>query len=412
MKGTERIFHIEKTNNFTVVDNKYLRDKRLGWKEKGLLTFLLQLPPDWKANPKEVSTHASDSEGATANGFRTLAHFGYAEYRKERDPQTGRYLSGWYFFEETKKPEVSAPPKTAKKKKGIDPRLEPTLFEFQEAEEKTPHLEKLGVEIPLLDLPHPEKPGVDSPIVENRPLLNTKDQELTNQVLLNQKLKTKTTRENEPTPHPQKPGLEKTKSKPQNSYPESWLESFQKIYKQNHGSYMGEPVSELKALEWLYKTSLGNWSIIESKVNLLTTLRKEDVKFWNNQPVSPETISKYWSRLFEREKKDQIFKKKKVNEENEKKEKPKEEKKEKQFKLKITNSDPYENFLAWGKTKLPKSIQEYFETNRNPAKFEGTKKILYDKYFSQISRHLQKASNAEIPKIGNQIEIKMGEKIA
>lgn len=41
------VFRIEKNNNYTVMSNYHLRDKRLSYKAKGLLSFMLSLPDDW-----------------------------------------------------------------------------------------------------------------------------------------------------------------------------------------------------------------------------------------------------------------------------------------------------------------------------------------------------------------------------
>ncbi len=38
---------IQKNENFTIVDNEYLRDENLSFKAKGILTYFLSLPGDW-----------------------------------------------------------------------------------------------------------------------------------------------------------------------------------------------------------------------------------------------------------------------------------------------------------------------------------------------------------------------------
>lgn len=37
---------IQKNENFTIVDNDYLRDENLSFKAKGILTYFLSLPGD------------------------------------------------------------------------------------------------------------------------------------------------------------------------------------------------------------------------------------------------------------------------------------------------------------------------------------------------------------------------------
>ena len=41
------VFRIDKNGNYTVMSNYHLRDKRLSYKAKGLLSFMLSLPDDW-----------------------------------------------------------------------------------------------------------------------------------------------------------------------------------------------------------------------------------------------------------------------------------------------------------------------------------------------------------------------------
>lgn len=41
------VFRVEKTANYTVMSNCHLKDRRLSYKAKGLLSEMLSLPPDW-----------------------------------------------------------------------------------------------------------------------------------------------------------------------------------------------------------------------------------------------------------------------------------------------------------------------------------------------------------------------------
>ena len=41
------VFKIEKNKNYTIMSNYHLRDKKLSYKAKGLLSFMLSLPEDW-----------------------------------------------------------------------------------------------------------------------------------------------------------------------------------------------------------------------------------------------------------------------------------------------------------------------------------------------------------------------------
>ncbi|MGE8914507.1 helix-turn-helix domain-containing protein, partial [Leptospira interrogans] len=111
-----------------------------------------------------------------------------------------------------------------------------------------------------------------------------------------------------------------------------------------------------------YEISKGDWNLIESKIQTLIQLRKQDSRFWYEQSLSPESITKFWSRLFERKVKPtekntkrneqqnkSIRTESKYNESKTIQETPIEE---------INNLDPYKCFLGWGKSKLLKSQLE------------------------------------------------------
>ena len=44
---TMAVFRVERTQNYTVMSNYHLRDRRLSLKAKGLLSLMLSLPEDW-----------------------------------------------------------------------------------------------------------------------------------------------------------------------------------------------------------------------------------------------------------------------------------------------------------------------------------------------------------------------------
>ena len=40
-------FRVNKDKNYTTINNTGLKDKRLSWKAKGILAYILTLPDDW-----------------------------------------------------------------------------------------------------------------------------------------------------------------------------------------------------------------------------------------------------------------------------------------------------------------------------------------------------------------------------
>lgn len=67
----------KKDRDYTVVDNTYIRDNRLSWKAKGLFTYLLSLPEDWKIYLSELQTHAEDGRDSLMSAIASLEAQGY-----------------------------------------------------------------------------------------------------------------------------------------------------------------------------------------------------------------------------------------------------------------------------------------------------------------------------------------------
>ncbi|MCH5433404.1 helix-turn-helix domain-containing protein [Leptospira interrogans] len=460
MNDTQRVFRVQKDRNFTIVKNNFIDDARLSMKATAILLLALRYPDHWRMSVKTMSKFKSDKDSSIASGFKELVTFGYAEFRKGKDPVTGRFNSGWYFFEESQKPEVQYKVKTTENKR-IEKQKGLFLKEVKELNRKgnkvldleqpeTPQLENQVVvnsilpsteeqrpsrqvfssqiqnttreydqppqarieeqlEIKFkreknqaLGSPQAEKPQLDFQGGENQPLSSTIYQGLSKQVLFKQILNT--SREYGPPAkthlEEQKQNLNKPKTLSRFQFPDSWLTKFQDYYFKEHESEMGQPDSELKALNKLYEISKGDWNLIESKIQTLIQLRKQDSRFWYEQSLSPESITKFWSRLFERKVKPtekntkrneqqnkSIRTESKYNESKTIQETPIEE---------INNLDPYKCFLGWGKSKLLKSQLEYYEQNSDPFKYEGTKKILFEKFVNEVYPVL--VSNSEVKK--------------
>lgn len=82
---------VEKTKNYSVISNEFIRRKDLSWKAKGILTYVLTLPDDWVINLKEIMTHATEGEAAFRSGWKELTKAGYVTRRAVRDGQRIKY---------------------------------------------------------------------------------------------------------------------------------------------------------------------------------------------------------------------------------------------------------------------------------------------------------------------------------
>lgn len=80
----DTIRRTKKTGNFTTVRNEYLQDVNLSWKAKGLITYIMSLPPDWQLNLSDLKNRSKDGRDATAAGLRELITNGYCQRCKVR----------------------------------------------------------------------------------------------------------------------------------------------------------------------------------------------------------------------------------------------------------------------------------------------------------------------------------------
>lgn len=69
---------INKTqNNFTIVNNSIIRDKRLGIKERGLLLTLLSLPDNWNFSAAGICSLLPDGKATINSTIKNLENLGY-----------------------------------------------------------------------------------------------------------------------------------------------------------------------------------------------------------------------------------------------------------------------------------------------------------------------------------------------
>lgn len=127
-------FRVNKNKNYTTINNTGLRDKRLTWKAKGILAYILTLPDDWVFYMEEIATHAKDKLDSLKSGMKELKKYGYVKRFPVKDEQ-GKII-----------------------------RWETIIYEVPQEE------------YPLVDIPPVGKPRVDEPLVENPMLLSTNKQ--------------------------------------------------------------------------------------------------------------------------------------------------------------------------------------------------------------------------------------------
>lgn len=126
--------------NFTTVNNEYLQDAALSWKAKGLITYIMSLPPDWRLNVRDLKNRSKDGRDATAAGLRELIENGYCQRLEIR--KNGGEFGGYSY-------EVS------------------DLKEFAQPGTETPFTVNPGTENPFTVNPETEKPNTGNPQLIN-----------------------------------------------------------------------------------------------------------------------------------------------------------------------------------------------------------------------------------------------------
>lgn len=94
MRQKTEFMRVEKTKNYSVISNEFIRRKDLSWKAKGILTYILTLPDDWVININEIMTHATEGEKAFRSGWKELKDAGYVNRYPVRDKKSNK-ITHW-----------------------------------------------------------------------------------------------------------------------------------------------------------------------------------------------------------------------------------------------------------------------------------------------------------------------------
>lgn len=95
------IIRVNHNQNYTVMSNIHLRDKRLSLKAKGLLSQMLSLPDDWDYTVAGLVAINCESRTAIETALRELKSFGYMTVEKKfpNDTESGRIEYVYTVFE-------------------------------------------------------------------------------------------------------------------------------------------------------------------------------------------------------------------------------------------------------------------------------------------------------------------------
>lgn len=126
------IIRVQKNANYVVMNRTALNDKRLSWKAKGILAYMLSMPDDWVFYLDELMTHAPDGKASFRAGFNELKKYGYVERRPIKDGKTHK-ITHW----ETIVYEVPKEPLTENPVSGKTSEWESSDMEIHHVENQT-----------------------------------------------------------------------------------------------------------------------------------------------------------------------------------------------------------------------------------------------------------------------------------
>lgn len=150
------IFYQAAKEKFTILDNTCIQDNRLSWKAKGLHTYLMSLPEDWKICLSDLVNRSVDGRDSMNTAIKELENFGYLKRVIERK-ENGCFKHFCY-----------------------------VVFECPENQEINDSCDDTNnqpfTENPLMDKPIVEKPFTENPQLLTTNILNTniKKTKLTN----------------------------------------------------------------------------------------------------------------------------------------------------------------------------------------------------------------------------------------
>jgi len=94
-----------KNKNYSVISNYHLHDKNLSFKAKGLLSYMLSLPDNWKFSIKGISICSKESEKTVRTVLKELEQRKYLIIVKKQN-ELGRFIYEYLVYE---KPDTQNP---------------------------------------------------------------------------------------------------------------------------------------------------------------------------------------------------------------------------------------------------------------------------------------------------------------
>ena len=92
------VFRIEKNTEFVVMSNKFLRNKEMSLKAKGLLALCLALPETWDYSLNGLVAICKENHTAIRSSLKELEQFGHLKRNRVKDAK-GKFMYEYIIFE-------------------------------------------------------------------------------------------------------------------------------------------------------------------------------------------------------------------------------------------------------------------------------------------------------------------------
>jgi len=93
------IIRAPRRDRFLIIDQRAIEDERLSWAARGLLTYLLSKPDDWKVLVNDLRKRGDLGRDGIYRLLRELRETGYMRFVRKRD-RLGRIRDGTYIVRE------------------------------------------------------------------------------------------------------------------------------------------------------------------------------------------------------------------------------------------------------------------------------------------------------------------------
>lgn len=92
------VFRVEKNREFVVMSNKFLREREMSLKAKGLLALCLSLPDDWEYSLNGLCAICKESQTSIRSALKELETFGYLKRERNKD-EKGQFVYEYILYE-------------------------------------------------------------------------------------------------------------------------------------------------------------------------------------------------------------------------------------------------------------------------------------------------------------------------